>query len=100
MIKVNVEALGGPNTNTYNQTGQLNLLELFPFEYRVLQDKIWSYKLLPKFHERDKESLYLYLREFKEICTTVSVHNISIEQLKLKLFPFSLKRWLKCCYQC
>lgn len=39
----------------------------------------------------EKESPYLKLREFEKVCTTINLQNISVEQLKLKLLPLSMK---------
>ena len=48
-------------------------------------------QLLPSFHGLDLENLYLHLREFEEVCNTYNDLNCSMNIIKLKLFPFSLK---------
>lgn len=48
-------------------------------------------QLLPKYHGIDKKGLYLHLHEFEEICATISLQNISTEELKLKFVLFYLK---------
>ena len=56
-------------------------------------------QLLPSFHGLDLENPYLYLREFEEVCNTNNDSNCSMNTIRLKLFPFSLKdkakTWLK-----
>jgi len=46
-------------------------------------------QLLPFFHGLDLENPCLYLREFEEVCNTYN--NCSMNTIRLKLFPFSLK---------
>ena len=48
-------------------------------------------QLLPSFHGLDLENPYLHLREFEEVCNTYNDSNCSINTIRLKLFPFSLK---------
>jgi hypothetical protein len=48
-------------------------------------------QLLPSFHGLDLENPYLHLREFEEVCNTYNDLNCSINTIRLKLFPFSLK---------
>jgi len=48
-------------------------------------------QLLPSFHGLDLENPYLYLREFEEVCNTYNDLNCSMNTIRLKLFPFSLK---------
>jgi len=48
-------------------------------------------QLLLSFHGLDLENPYLHLREFKEVCNTYNDSNCSINTIRLKLFPFSLK---------
>jgi hypothetical protein len=47
-------------------------------------------ELLPKLHGLNFESPYLYLKEFDEVSTTLQYTNVTYD-VKLKLFPFSLK---------
>jgi hypothetical protein len=48
-------------------------------------------QLLPSFHGLDLENPYLHLREFEEVCNTYNDSNCSMNTIRLKLFPFSLK---------
>jgi hypothetical protein len=48
-------------------------------------------QLLPSFHGLDLENPYLYLRKFEEVCNTYNNLNCSMNTIRLKLFPFSLK---------
>jgi hypothetical protein len=48
-------------------------------------------QLLPTFHGLELENPYLHLREFEEVCNTYNDLNCSINTIRLKLFPFSLK---------
>jgi hypothetical protein len=48
-------------------------------------------QFLPTFHGLDLENPYLHLREFEEVCNTYNDLNCSMNTIRLKLFPFSLK---------
>ena len=48
-------------------------------------------QLLPNFHGLDSENPYMHLREFEEVCNTYNDLNCSMNTIRLKLFPFSLK---------
>jgi len=48
-------------------------------------------QLLPFFHGLDLENPYLHLREFEEVCNTYNDSNCSMNTIRLKIFPFSLK---------
>ena len=48
-------------------------------------------QLLPSFHGLDLENSYLHLKEFEEVCNTYNNSNCSMNTIRLKLFPFSLK---------
>jgi len=52
-------------------------------------------QLLHFFHGLDLENPYLHLREFEEVCNTYNDLNCSMNTIKLKLFPFSLKDKVK-----
>jgi hypothetical protein len=52
-------------------------------------------QLLPTFHGLDLENPYLHLREFEEVCNTYNDLNCSMNTIRLKLFPFSLKDKVK-----
>ena len=57
----------------------------FNFKLNIIQ-------LLSNFHDLDLENPYLYSRELKEICNICNNLNYSMNTIKLKLFPFFLKR--------
>jgi hypothetical protein len=48
-------------------------------------------QLLPTFHGLNIENPYLHLREFKEVYNTYNNSNCSMNTIRLKPFPFSLK---------
>lgn len=56
----------------------------FNFKPQIIQ-------LLPNFHGLDSENSYLHLREFEEVCNTYNDQICSMDTVRLKLFPFSLK---------
>jgi hypothetical protein len=53
--------------------------------------KLGIIQILPSFHGLDLENPYLYLREFEEVCNTYNDSNCSMNTIRLKIFPFSLK---------
>ena len=54
--------------------------------------------IMPTFHALKDESPYDHLMEFEQACTTVKLHGLPEDGLKLRLFPFTLKdgarKWL------
>ena len=60
---------------------------VFPSDASHFNFKPDIIQLLPSFHGLDLENPYLHLREFK-VCNT---SNCSMNTIRLKLFPFSLK---------
>ena len=54
--------------------------------------------LLPKFHEFLGEDPYKHIKEFSVVYSGMKPHGISKDQVKFKVFPFSLansaKEWL------
>ena len=54
--------------------------------------------IMPTFHALKDESPYDHLMEFEQACTTVQLHGLPEDGLKLRLFPFTLKdgarKWL------
>jgi len=56
----------------------------FNFKPEIIQ-------LLPSFYGLDLENLYLHLREFEEVCNIYNDSNCSMNTIRLKLVPFSLK---------
>ncbi|RVW76607.1 hypothetical protein CK203_048711 [Vitis vinifera] len=47
--------------------------------------------LLPQFHGMENENPYTHIKDFEEVCHTLHEGNTSIELMRLKLFPFTLK---------
>jgi hypothetical protein len=64
---------------------------IFPPDASHFNFKPGIIQLLPSFHDLDLENLYLYLREFDEVCNTYNDLNCSMNTIILNLFPFSLK---------
>jgi hypothetical protein len=62
----------------------------FPLDASHFNFKPSIIQLLPSFHGLDLENPYLHLREFEE-CNTYNDLNCSMNTIRLKLFPFSLK---------
>jgi len=64
---------------------------VFPPDASHFNFKPGIIQLLPSFHGLDLENPYLHLREFKEVCNTYNDSNRSMNTIRLRLFPFSLK---------
>jgi hypothetical protein len=64
---------------------------VFPPDASHFNFKPGIIQLLPSFHGLDLENSYLHLREFEEVCNTYNYSNCSMNTIRLKLFPFSLK---------
>ncbi|XP_022030793.1 uncharacterized protein LOC110931719 [Helianthus annuus] len=47
--------------------------------------------ILPHFNGRSNDEPYTHLAEFSSICSTTGGHNFALEEVKLRLFQFSLK---------
>ncbi|RVW12805.1 Retrovirus-related Pol polyprotein from transposon 297 [Vitis vinifera] len=47
--------------------------------------------LLPNFHGMESENPYSHIKEFEEVCNTFREGGASIDLMRLKLFPFTLK---------
>ncbi|RVW64727.1 hypothetical protein CK203_063133 [Vitis vinifera] len=47
--------------------------------------------LLPTFHGMESENPYAYIKEFEDVCNTFQEGETSIDLMRLKLFPFTLK---------
>nr|CAN63061.1 hypothetical protein VITISV_030508 [Vitis vinifera] len=47
--------------------------------------------LLPNFHGMESENPYAHIKEFEEVCNTFREGGASIDLMRLKLFPFTLK---------
>jgi len=68
---------------------------IFPPDASHFNFKPDSMQLLPIFHGLELENPYLHLREFEEVCNTYNDLNYSMNTIRLKLFPFSLKDKVK-----
>jgi hypothetical protein len=64
---------------------------VFPPDASHFNFKSSIIQLLPFFHGSDLENPYLHLREFELVCNTYNDSNCSMNTIRLKLFPFSLK---------
>ena len=47
--------------------------------------------LLPSFHGMESENPYSHIREFEEVCNTLKEETSTVDLMRLKLFPFTLK---------
>ena len=47
--------------------------------------------LLPTFHVMESENPYSHMREFEEVCNSFKEETITVDLMRLKLFPFTLK---------
>ena len=47
--------------------------------------------LLPIFHGMESENPYSHIKDFEEVCHTFHEGNASVDMMRLKLFPFTLK---------
>ncbi|KAI5328209.1 hypothetical protein L3X38_027606 [Prunus dulcis] len=47
--------------------------------------------LLPTYYGNTTEDPYMHIKQFFEICATIKIQNLDDEQIKMRLFPFSLK---------
>jgi len=64
---------------------------VFPPDASRFNFKPGIIQLLPTFHGFESENPYLHLREFEEVCNTCTDQNCSMNIIRLKFFPFSLK---------
>ncbi|RVW72205.1 Transposon Ty3-I Gag-Pol polyprotein [Vitis vinifera] len=60
-----------------------------PLEQLVIRPHIMP--LLPNFHGMESENPYAHIKEFEEVCNTFREGGASIDLMRLKLFPFTLK---------
>ncbi|RVW20459.1 Retrovirus-related Pol polyprotein from transposon opus [Vitis vinifera] len=60
-----------------------------PTEQLVIRPHIVP--LLPTFHGMESENPYAHIKEFEDICNTFREEGASIDLMRLKLFPFTLK---------
>ena len=47
--------------------------------------------LLPTFHGMESENPYKHIREFEEVCNTFKEDTTTVDLMRLKIFPFTLK---------
>ena len=47
--------------------------------------------LLPTFHGMESENPYSHMREFEEVYNTFKEETVTVDLMRLKLFPFTLK---------
>ena len=47
--------------------------------------------LLPTFHGMESENPYSHMRELEEVCNTFKEETTTVDLMRLKLFPFTLK---------
>ena len=60
-----------------------------PLEQLIIRPHIVP--LLPYFHGMESENPYAHIKEFEEVCNTFREGGVSIDLMRLKLFPFTLK---------
>ncbi|RVW13739.1 hypothetical protein CK203_087185 [Vitis vinifera] len=60
-----------------------------PIEQLVIRPHIVP--LLPTFHGMESENPYAHIKEFEDVCNTFQEGGTSIDLMRLKLFPFTLK---------
>ncbi|RVW41822.1 hypothetical protein CK203_108411 [Vitis vinifera] len=60
-----------------------------PTEQLVIRPHIVP--LLPTFHGMERENPYAHIKEFEDVCNTFREEGASIDLMRLKLFPFTLK---------
>ena len=60
-----------------------------PTEQLVIRPHIVP--LLPTFHAMESENPYEHIKEFEDVCNTFQEGGASIDLMRLKLFPFTLK---------
>ena len=60
-----------------------------PIEQLVI--RLHIVPLLPTFHGMESENPYAHIKEFEDVCNTFQEGGASIDLMRLKLFPFTLK---------
>ncbi|KAL6333014.1 hypothetical protein AAG906_020034 [Vitis piasezkii] len=60
-----------------------------PLEQLIIRPHIVP--LLPNFHGMESENPYAHIKKFEEVCNTFREGGASIDLMRLKLFPFTLK---------
>ena len=60
-----------------------------PIEHKVIRPHIVP--LIPTFHDLESENPYSYIREFEEVYNILKEETATVDLMRLKLFPFTLK---------
>jgi len=102
MAKENNQSLHNENNHVRTLRDHMNPTRtsapsciVFPPDASHFNFKLGIIQLLFIFHGLDLENPYLYLREFEDACNTYNDSNCSMNTIRLKLFPFSLKHEVK-----
>ncbi|RVX11217.1 hypothetical protein CK203_019663 [Vitis vinifera] len=64
---------------------------MYSAPYRQLVIRPYLVPLLPTFHGMESENPYAHIKEFEDVCNTFQEGGASIDLMRLKLFPFTLK---------
>ncbi|RVW62965.1 hypothetical protein CK203_062373 [Vitis vinifera] len=64
---------------------------MYSATYRATSDPTHIVPLLPTFHGMESENPYQHIKEFEDVCNTFLEGGASINLMRLKLFPFTLK---------
>ncbi|RVW29446.1 hypothetical protein CK203_101651 [Vitis vinifera] len=64
---------------------------MYSAPYRAASDQTHIVPLLPTFHGMESENPYAHIKEFEDVCNTFQEGGASIDLMRLKLFPFTLK---------
>ncbi|RVW80022.1 hypothetical protein CK203_055797 [Vitis vinifera] len=64
---------------------------MYSAPYRAASDQPHIVPLLPTFHGMESENPYAHIKEFEDVCNTFQEGGGSIDLMRLKLFPFTLK---------
>ena len=63
----------------------------FPPNTPHTEFKPWMIQLLPTFHGLENENPYIHTREFEEVVATFYGQTQTLDMVRLRFFPFSLK---------
>ena len=108
-LSLNLNPMEPPPEEQQSQQG----VERNPDAYRSMRDNIHSPRmsapscivplteqmvvkpylvpLLPTFHGMESEIPYSHMREFEKVCNTFKEETVTVDLIRLKLFPFTLK---------
>ncbi|RVW33706.1 hypothetical protein CK203_105881 [Vitis vinifera] len=79
----------GVDLNIMENTLRISIVTMCP--YRAASDQTHIVPLLPTFHGMESENPYAHIKEFEDVCNTFREGGASIDLMRLKLFPFTLK---------